>query len=95
MTIPKRRLLQRLANRRSQRGFLNMHIAAIAARRRSSGPSGGLLGSYTANVWGGFALVQLWTSWSGNLIRVRRSSDNAEQDIGQSAGVLEDRKSVV
>lgn len=89
MTIPKRRLLQRLANRRSQRGFLNMHIAAIAARRRSSGPSGGLLGSYTANVWGGFALVQLWTSWSGNLIRVRRSSDNAEQDIGQSAGVLD------
>lgn len=76
-------------SRGKQRGFLNMHLAAIAARRRGTGPSGGLLGSYTANVWGGYALFQLWSSWTGNLIRVRRSSDSAELDIGQSGGVLD------
>lgn len=75
---------------RRQRGFITPALLGVVAnRRRQAGPSGGLLGSYTANVWGGYALYQLWSSWTGNLIRVRRSSDSAEQDIGQASGLLD------
>lgn len=80
------RFIRQFRSRRGQRGFI---INPFAFGAGGGGPSGGLLGSYTANVWGGYALYQLWSSWTGNLIRVRRSSDNTEQDIGQSSGVLD------
>ncbi len=80
------RFIRQFRSRRGQRGFI---INPFVFGAGGGGPSGGLLGSYTASVWGGYALYQLWSSWTGNLIRVRRSSDNTEQDIGQSAGVLD------
>lgn len=36
-----------------------------------------------------YSLRQVSTSYAGNCIRVRRSSDNAEQDFGFSSGVLD------
>jgi hypothetical protein len=46
-----------------------------------------LLDQYTAAV--GFSLRKLRTAYSGSAIRVRRSSDSAEQDIGFSGNTLD------
>lgn len=46
-----------------------------------------LLDSYTAAV--GYSLRKLRTAYSGSAVRVRRSSDNAEQDIGFASGSLD------
>lgn len=46
-----------------------------------------LLDSYTAAV--GYSLRKLRTAYSGSAVRVRRSSDNAEQDIGFASGRLD------
>lgn len=55
-------------------------------------PSGGygalLLDTYTGAV-AAYSLRKLSTSYAGNCIRVRRSSDNTEQDFGFSSGVLD------
>lgn len=42
----------------------------------------GPLDTYSSNLWFAGALTRLLSSYSGPLIRVRRASDNAEQDIG-------------
>lgn len=42
----------------------------------------GPLNSYTTGLWSAAAVNRLLTSYTGPLLRVRRSSDNAEQDIG-------------
>jgi hypothetical protein len=41
------------------------------------------------NATAAFSLRKLSTNYNGNCIRVRRSSDNAEQDIGFSGGLLD------
>lgn len=47
----------------------------------------GPLDAYTANLSGAWSVARrLLTSYSGSLIRIRRSSDNAEQDIGYDSG---------
>lgn len=54
--------------------------------RRSSGPSGpaftGLLDTYSGAAVAYSAARRLSSTYTGSLIRVRRSSDNTEQDIG-------------
>jgi len=47
------------------------------------------LDSYTSNLWAAYSLTRLLTSYTGPLIRVRRSNDNAEQDIGYSGLALD------
>lgn len=47
------------------------------------------LDSYTSSLWGAYSLQQLLTAYAGAAIRVRRSSDDAEQDIGFAGGVLD------
>src|SRR6188768_3266262 len=39
----------------------------------------------TVNLWSAYGLQRLLTTWSGPLLRIRRSSDNAELDIGFDA----------
>lgn len=63
-------------------------IASISALIRPTPPSDGLT-SYTTGLWGVFSLRRQISSYSGSAIRVRRSSDNAEQDIGFSSGLLD------
>ena len=48
------------------------------------------LDSYTTNIWAAWSTRQLLTSWTGNVIRVRRSSDSTEQDIGTVDGLLDE-----
>jgi hypothetical protein len=50
----------------------------------SSGPAPfvGVLDPYTSNIWTAFGIKRLLSTYTGALIRVRRSSDNAELDIG-------------
>lgn len=48
----------------------------------SSLPRHGVIDSYITNLWGAYGLVVLLTAYTGNCLRVRRSSDNTEQDIG-------------
>jgi hypothetical protein len=40
------------------------------------------LDAYTSGLWSCAGIARLLSSWTGSLLRVRRSSDNAEQDIG-------------
>lgn len=47
------------------------------------------LDSYTANMWSAYSLTKLLAAYSGSAIRVRRSSDNTEQDIGFSGTALD------
>ena len=50
----------------------------------------GALDSYTSNLWTACGIKRLLSSYTGSLIRVRRSSDNTEQDIGYlSDGTLD------
>lgn len=44
--------------------------------------SGAPLDSFTSSLWGAYGLARLVTAYSGSAIRVRRSSDSTEQDIG-------------
>jgi hypothetical protein len=47
------------------------------------------LDAYTANLWSAYGLVKLRTGYAGSAIRVRRSSDNTEADIGFSGNALD------
>lgn len=66
-----------------------IHLAAIARKRAN--PFVGPLDAYTANLAGAWSAARrLLSAYTGPLIRVRRSSDDAETDIGYSAlGVLD------
>lgn len=58
-----------------------MRLAGIIASR----PAGAVtfpLDAYTTGLAGAYDTRRLLTSWTGNLIRVRRSSDSAEANIG-------------
>jgi hypothetical protein len=52
------------------------------------GGASGLIDSYTTNLWGAYGLQLLRGNFLGSAIRVRRSSDNTEQDIGFTSGAL-------
>jgi hypothetical protein len=47
------------------------------------------LDAYTTDLWGAYSLDKLLSAYAGPCVRVRRSSDDAEQDIGFSAGVID------
>jgi hypothetical protein len=49
----------------------------------------GIIDPFTSGLWGAYALVRLRSAYSGSAIRVRRSSDNTEQDIGFSGDDLD------
>lgn len=60
--LPDRRLVlpKRLSSRHRQRGFINMHLAAIAGgRRKFTGP----LDSYTTSLWSAMSIDCLLTTW--------------------------------
>lgn len=70
-------------------GFVSADITgqmlAVAAKKKTP-PFAGALDSYTTNLTGAWSVSRrLLTSYTGSLIRVRRSSDNTEQDIGYIA----------
>ena len=49
----------------------------------------GALDNYTTDMWGAYSLNKMVSLFSGSPIRVRRSNDNAEQDIGLSGSSLD------
>lgn len=60
-------------------------MLAVVARKMTP-PFAGVLDSYTTNLTGAWSVSRrLLTSYTGSLIRVRRSSDSTEQDIGYVA----------
>lgn len=67
-----------------------MPFAAMRLRKPASTPGGaGLIDGYTGNLWGAYGLQLLRGTFGGSAIRVRRSSDNTEQDIGFASGALD------
>lgn len=90
-----------LGNYNSLPGRLAVRTALIYETAQSSGtfasisaliqPAAATLGldGYTTNLWGAYSLRKLLTAYAGSSMRVRRSSDNTEQDIGFSAGLLD------
>lgn len=79
----------RLDGVQTDAGSLRLSIDAAATEKTSVFINGSALGSgsldsYTGNLWAIGGIRRLLSSWAGALIRVRRSNDNAEQDIGQS-----------
>jgi hypothetical protein len=72
-------------------GYANSMFTAthgILARAGGTPPAALLLDTYTG-ASAAYSLRQLRTAYSGSAIRVRRSSDNAEQDFGFVANVLD------
>lgn len=63
-----------------------MFTAGPGFFRAASGASSGPLDAYTTNLWAACWIARLLGAYSGPLIRVRRSSDNAEQNIGFAVG---------
>lgn len=51
-------------------------------RANASAPAVGLIDSFTTSLWGAYGLVLLRGNYAGSALRIRRSSDNTEQDIG-------------
>ncbi len=65
-------------------------LMAAAGQVGGGAPFVGPLDSYTTNLWLAHSTRRLLSGYSGALIRVRRSNDNAEQDIGfDAAGELD------
>jgi len=54
----------------------------------AGGPVVGILDGYTADA--AYCTCWLYSSYSGSLLRVRRASDNAEQDIGRDGQGLDE-----
>jgi len=50
---------------------------------------GGTPSALTANLWGAYSINKILPTYVGSALRVRRSSDNAEQDIGFSGTALD------
>lgn len=55
----------------------------------------GALDPYTTNLWATWSLDRELSAYTGPLIRVRRSSDNTEQDIGTATGTSLDTASLL
>lgn len=51
--------------------------------------AGAPLDGYTTNAWAAYSIVKMLSTYSGQSIRVRRDSDNTEQDIGFSGNSLD------
>lgn len=72
-----------LLPRHERRGGPRAHPAVsvgptfFAAAAGVSGP----LDSYTTNLWGAYSVHRLLSSYAGSAFRIRRSSDDTEQDI--------------
>ncbi len=69
-------------------GVLNATIAAISAVIKPATPLGAI-DSYTSNLWSCCSVRKQVTAYGGSCLRVRRSSDNTEQDIGFVSGFLD------
>lgn len=69
--------------RRRQGGFL------LNPYRFGAAPGGSYLDGYTSGIWGVYSIKKKISAYSGNAVRVRRSSDNAEQDIGLTGDALD------
>lgn len=71
-------------------------MIGLAVHRCGIGPGGGgvtytpPLDGYTTSLWGAWSTRQLFSSHTGNVIRVQRSSDSTQQDIGTSGGQLDE-----
>lgn len=63
-----------------------MPAQALRMRKTGGGAFVGPLDGLTANLWASYALKRLLSSYTGALIRVRRSSDSTEQDISYITG---------
>lgn len=68
-------------------------MMGLTVHRMGIGPAvtavPGALDDYTSDLWACWSSRPLLSSYTGALIRVRRSSDSTEQDIGQSGGALD------
>lgn len=67
---------------------LNTAIARAVGGRGAGGGTSLLLDTYTGAA-AAYSLRKLRSGYTGNAIRVRRSSDSAEQEIGFASGVLD------
>ena len=68
----------------------NAHdVTATSASFTVAAPEPGLLDTITATVKGAYALRKLRAGYAGSAIRVRRSSDSTERDIGFVSGSLD------
>lgn len=69
-------------------------MMGLAVHRMGIGPAAGgvtpPLDGLTTNIWAAWSTRQLLSTWTGSVIRVRRSSDSTEQDIGTSGGLLDE-----
>jgi len=63
-------------------------VGSISALIKPTAPTLGL-DSYTTGAYGVYSLRKQITAYAGSAIRVRRSSDSTEQDIGFSSGLLD------
>lgn len=79
--------VQALGRGRSRFGEQGPRVCEFFLSSGSAG-GGGPVDPFTANLWGAYGLTKLLSTYSGNAIRVRRSSDNTEQDIGFSGTAL-------
>lgn len=59
-------------------------------KRRAAATTGLPLDAYAASLYSAFGMRRYLTSWTGALIRVRRSTDGVESDIGYGADDLLD-----
>lgn len=65
------------------------NIGTISTALRPAPMPVDALQSYTTNLWSATSHTRTLSGYSGSVIRVRRSSDNAEQDIGTVAGAFD------
>lgn len=61
---------------------MSLNLGILASSKASAAPSGTLLLDLYPSASAGYSLRKLRTSYTGAAIRVRRSSDNTETDIG-------------
>lgn len=64
-------------------------IPQYRTSRRATASAPRPLDAWSGSLVCAYSTRQLLTSYTGALLRVRRSSDSTEQDIGQSGGVLD------
>lgn len=69
--------------------MIQKYTGIESSSNKSADPVSYPLDSYTSNLACAYSLRKLLTSYSGNCIQVKRSSDSTTQDIGFSSGVLD------
>lgn len=75
----------------SRNAELREHRWRFAIKRRTLYPSDFLLDSITATLTGAWAPFKLTEKWHGDLIKLRRSSDDTEDDFGVGTDDGDDR----